>query len=307
MKKEKEKHTKKFMSWSYDMGKRVSIILLIGVSASIAIAFFGYFHAKSVSEAIIVGLLSIIVTLLIELIRGTVESREQVLKILALTQQVSDDDFLRSRIVSVVESFSIISSGKYQTLFLEEGKRSLTGCSDSLKNLADGTFLIDEERRMRILVDLLERARPGETILATSYVNLGDWWERELGQRYLQANYKAVKRGVEIKRVFIVRQDEEEDVYKFIDEQRSNSINVRVVKESSVKSHLKENFFLVENSILSYSEYSRDGQLVRGYISQDPRKHSEYREKFELLCDHSELDELGSSLNLSKQEGEEKI
>jgi hypothetical protein len=45
----------------------------------------------------------------------------------------------------------------------------------------------------------------------------------------------------------------------------------------------KENFFIVNKSIMSHSEYSRDGQLVRGYISRDRRKLEEYRQKFEGL------------------------
>jgi hypothetical protein len=269
------------------MSRRVSMVLFVGVVASIFMAFLGYFYAKNLNEAIIIGLLGIIITLLIEQIRTSVENREQVLNILALTQQVSDDEYLRARIESIVESFSTICNGKDQDLFLKEGRRSLTSCRDSLKNLAEGTFLIDEERRMRILIDILEKARPEEKILATSYVDLGDWWKRDLGRRYLQANYEAVQRGVIIERIFIVRPGEQE-VEAFIEEQRKHNIIVRVVKESSVKPHLKENFFLVEDSILSYSEYSRDGQLVRGYISQDSRKHSEYREKFDLLRDHSE-------------------
>jgi len=40
-------------------------------------------------------------------------------------------------------------------------------------------------------------------ILATSYVDDDKWWRGDSGRKYLEANEKAVKRGVEIERVFI--------------------------------------------------------------------------------------------------------
>ncbi len=254
------------------MSNRVSLALLIGIVLSILMGVFSFLFGGGAYNAIIIGLLSIVVTLLVELARSLIESKEQILCILDLTQQISNDEFLKSRVNSIVESFSLLSNGRHQDLFINEGKRSLTNCRDSLKNLADGTFLIDEERRMRILIELLENAKPNEQVFATSYVNLSDWWKKELGRKYLQANYAAVERQVQIERVFIIRDEEKDDVYKFIDEQRKNGIKIRVVKECTIKPHLKENFFLLQNSILSYSEYSRDGQLVRGYNSQDPKK-----------------------------------
>jgi hypothetical protein len=271
-----------------------SNFLVVGTALSIGMGYLGLMTKETIIYAIIITLLGEIVTLLIEIIKRFTEGKQQILDVIPLAMDISKDDDLKSNIVSITNFYSTISSisqQKHHELFISERNRALRTCRETLKFLVDGTFLIDEERRMSILIDILNGCRKGDIVYATSYVNLSDWWYKDLGQRYLQANYDAIKKGVRIERIFILREDETKGVYEFMKNQNNGGIRACIVNESNIKSNLKENFFLIKDSILSYSEYSRDGQLIRGYISKDPRKHDEYFEKFEQLKNHSHTSE----------------
>jgi hypothetical protein len=263
---------------------RINVIRISGLSLSIlstvAVAGLG---ATSVATAVILGLLVAIITLLVDLILSTELVRIDLLAAIDLSKRLVADKNAATHLRAMSSAMTKISrEGTVGGLFYREAVRALLHCSTSLSQLAQGELTLEEVRRMESLIYLIDAAKGGASIFMTSYVQIDDWWETPVGRQYLKANFRAVERGVSITRIFIVRPDDGDPLKTFAEAQ-ATKLNVRLVEESRVEPAERENFFLIENRVVSFADYSREGRLLRGRISTSSSTLVTYREKFESL------------------------
>jgi hypothetical protein len=266
-------------------------VLFVGAAFSITLGVLSFFVGnQDFWISLMVSLSGMSISLLLELLLLTDSKSKELVEAIPVTRSLLANAELMSAIQDIVRCFDTAthSSPSRHAYFEQEAKNVLTACREAMLQIAGGNFLMPEERRMKMMIDLLDSSLAGDHIYATSYVSLNDWWFKELGRRYLRANYDAADRGVQVERIFIIRTDEEQLVTDFMEEQASRRIAVSVAVEKNLPSHLKENFLiLVNHQLVTHSEYSRDGQLVRGYICSEDLRVREYLEKFELLRHHS--------------------
>lgn len=116
------------------------------------------------------------------------------------------------------------------------------------------------------------------TIDATSLSNVdaggksfdGGLWTSDLGQRYLEHQREAARRGVIIRRVFIIdrpEQTNEEEFLRICRQQKDLGIKVRVLNQSEISDSLKNLLFdfVIFDSVISY-------QVTPGSRTEDNMK-----------------------------------
>lgn len=79
--------------------------------------------------------------------------------------------------------------------------KSQKSFQDMLLDAQNKEYKIDKNDIGTIALSLIDYAN--KSIYATSYVNEEEWWRKEWGKTYLDANKKAIERGVKIERTFI--------------------------------------------------------------------------------------------------------
>lgn len=128
-------------------------------------------------------------------------------------------------------------------------EKSVNRFSQSIRAAAEGRFLVSSEDLPAVVVDLIRQAR--REIIATSYVNSLEFWETPWGKIYAAENYSAVQRGVRVRRVFIVKdQDELKRLQPLINDQLNHGIDVFVAKRDNLSVKFSEDAIKIDNRLV---------------------------------------------------------
>jgi hypothetical protein len=88
------------------------------------------------------------------------------------------------------------------------------------------------------------------SVIATSYVNPGDWWNNAWGKEYQRLNLAAADRGVHVTRAFIYSAiSEVNDMCTIIKDQKKHGIEIRVVDRSSFKEGSPPDITVIDDSL----------------------------------------------------------
>lgn len=275
------------------------------ISVSLAVIFALADH-QALAIAIALGLLGAVITLLLDLALSFAEFENSLTKTYqglqtsllqtrdAVTEELARSLALSASIVAnahdagnlgaIVESIRHLEQAGSDDLFVEEGRREMLRCASVLKRLADGDLVLEEVHRMEKMIALLDAAAPGEAVRATSYVGLDEWWRTGVGSQYLEANFRACQRGVSITRIFILKADEILPFRPFIEAHQAGGVTVLIAKQETLDDKYKENFFLLGDRIVSYTEYSREGRLVAGHVMRNFDTAKQYAARFRALA-----------------------
>jgi len=99
-------------------------------------------------------------------------------------------------------------------------------------------------------VKIFELADKNTRIRATSYVNVDQWWNNEFGKQYSEANKKARERGVEIERVWIIK-----------DKNELKASSLKNSLENEKKMNIKS-YYVLEKDIQDFDEDKIDIIIV---------------------------------------------
>jgi hypothetical protein len=156
------------------------------------------------------------------------------------------------------------------TLLFEFAQSEITRLSEMLKLLSDGADVTYEGEDRDWMLGLTKATM--KTIDATSLntvdagahgFNDGGLWASELGQRYLDTQGEAIRRGVIIRRLFIMDRPElidDPDFRGVCDLHRQTGIKVRILDPSSMPNSGSLFDFVVFDGVLSYQ--ARPGSRV---------------------------------------------
>lgn len=123
----------------------------------------------------------------------------------------------------------------------------------------------------------------------------GGLWTSDLGQRYLEHQREATRRGVIIRRVFIIdrhEQTNEEEFLRICQQQKDLGIKVRVLDQSEISDSLKNLLFdfVIFDSVISYqvtpgsrSESNVKPTIVNTHLVLQPERVKERMRRFDDL------------------------
>jgi len=170
--------------------------------------------------------------------------------------------------------------------------------SQFLKELSEGGDVsYDGEDRDWVLGLTMQSQR---TLIATSLSTVdaggesfdGGLWTSDFGLRYLELQREAVRRGVAVRRVFIVdrpEQTHDADLLRICRQQKDLGIQVRVLNGSEIPAALLFDFVVFDNVIgyevtpASRVEVSMRPMMVRTYLIRQSERLEERIRRFEDL------------------------
>jgi hypothetical protein len=135
--------------------------------------------------------------------------------------------------------------------------------SDLMKSLTSGDEVFYDGEDREWLLGLATHVT--SSIMATSLATVdaggrgfeGGLWMNDLGGRYLQVQRSAVRRGVEIRRIFVFDKPEfatDRDFIRIRHLQRDAGVQIRILDNSMVPEHLKSTIFdfVLFDEVISY-------------------------------------------------------
>jgi len=170
--------------------------------------------------------------------------------------------------------------------------------SQFLKELSEGGDVSYDGEDRDWLLGLTIEAR--QTLIATSLSTVdaggesfdGGLWTSDFGLRYLELQREAVRRGVIIRRVFIVDQPEQTndaDLLRICRQQKNLGVQVRVLDRTHIPDALLFDFVVFDNTIgyevipASRVEVGMRPMIVKTHLMRQPGRVEERTRRFEDL------------------------
>jgi hypothetical protein len=178
-------------------------------------------------------------------------------KITGVLYKLKDDHELRHHIEKLVDlSLSIKAFGdsEYTTRY----KTFLHMFQDQLSFIAEGRIRIEPHEEMLLAIEDLSRCN--KKLHVSSWRDTVEYWRLPEGKAYVEATEQLIKeKGIEVIRIFILKQCELEEYKDILSEQKSKGIRVRVAIEENLPSECIEAYIIYDTQAV------RTETLIRGY------------------------------------------
>jgi hypothetical protein len=253
-------------------------VIIIGALFSIGLSLILFLTGVDTITSVIVGLIGVTISLLLDLIARNKQMEEVVLETLGLNSDLYADKWAKDRLVDMIQSWKLILSSNYHPLLLQIARLRTQDARDQLVAIASGEVMTDATEN-RLLAVAVEEAKV--SVKASSMVSL-DFWNSPAGKKYLDVNYEAVKRGVNVTRVFIIDNlsPETETLMK---DMAGNGVNVLIVNKEQVPGELRVAFVISDDHLVWTTEFTPDMMFREHHISIKSEDVMRTANKFEKL------------------------
>lgn len=255
--------------------------LTIGVLVSIFLSIILVLLGNDEVNSLIVGLTVTLVTLAIDVIGRIKESENRVLQAVKLGTLLDTNGDLHTTISEIVESY-LASQKMPLDLFRQRSKDTLLDCKDVLSGIQKGYMNVEVAGKYSYGRKGAESSL--SSIKAVAYEDIASWRTEHL-KGVVKANAEAVKRGVKVERVFILKKDSVEAAKDVLEIHKNSGVNVHLITPDDLpKTELLESFMIVDDTVLVVFYYTRDGSKFRGEkISIDPVEVDRYCDMYSLI------------------------
>jgi len=272
---------------------RLDPFLTTGIIVSIAIALILILLGQDEVNSLIAGLLTTIVTILIDLIARLKETEYKILQASKLGNVLSENRDLHTTLSQIASSYLAIPNQNFDK-FVEARRDVLLECKERLLGMEHGYLSILPDSKHAYGKKGVENAK--KAIDAVAYEDLESWRTEHL-KSVVEENANAVRRGITIRRVFVAS---DENLRRFVDvlqSHRDAGVHIRVATPDDLPStHLLESFQILDNNVLVYFYYTRDGKKFTGEkISIEPVEVDVVKGKFEIIWNRATSFELFES------------
>lgn len=207
------------------------------------------------------------VVLVVELLLGVEQQMHAINREAGLYGMIKASDFNAEEIRTFVDNLAPIRRTK-PPLIINFATAEINRLSGSLEELGRHADLTYDGEDRDWLLSLTQAA--SKSIWATSRGHVDKaLWGSEFGQRYLEAQKEAIKRGVEVRRIFIVDQPQQRNNADFDDvlrEQAEARVEVRTIYPERVRATdraLLIDFIVFDGVLVYHSEVTGSGDTTR--------------------------------------------
>jgi len=186
------------------------------------------------------------------------------------------DIFMKDRklveiLTSIAESYTSIHALGED--FLSKRAENVIGeASRVLNEMSSGKVNVLPHDYHEVASLLLHTTKAQDKVLATSYVETGEWWKNPSGEAYLQENINAVRRGAEVTRIFIF--DNEKSFHQseaLMIKQVEGGMKIKVAYAQDVPTRAQLDCMLVDDRYAVELLLAADKKTVLGFTVE----HSE--------------------------------
>lgn len=246
--------------------KRKSILqldpfLTAGIIISIALALVLVLLGQDEVSSLITGFLITIITILIDLIARLRETETRVLEAVKLGNILSENEELHSVLSQIALNYSAVQNKDFD-LFTQRSQDALLECKEVLVELDNGYLNDSPGGKYAYGRKGIRNAQSSVKVI--DYENIA-FWRTENAKNILKVNAEAIKRGVEIQRIFIISNENLLQSKDVLQSHKDVGVKVLVVSPDDLPSaHLLENYLIIDGQVLVYFYYARDGIKLTG-------------------------------------------
>lgn len=260
---------------------KLDTVLVSGILLSLALALFLMLTGQDESTSLLVGLITTVITLLIEIIARLKESESRVLKSIRLGELLEQDNDLYAIMCEIAENHKKINNGQFD-LFIQHSNDALEECRDILAGLERGYMVIPPGGKYAFGRKSLTQA--SRCVKAVAYEDIESWRTEHL-KDVLRVNAESIARGITIQRVFILEPGGLEKSRDVLDAHKTAGVQVFCASPDDLPStELLESFQVIDDKVLVVFYYTRDGRRFTGErISIDPVEVDKAISKFDTI------------------------
>jgi hypothetical protein len=238
-------------------------------------------------EAVFLGLLILILTMQLELIRRTgevgddqsrrtEEAVERARDHAVFSQKLEQSPWAKDLIEEIVHGVATIDATQDDNdVFRQTARSKLEECSADIGDLAEGRIQADPGQAHRLMLNLADKVKAKGTIKAVAISNPENefsWWATDLAKAYWERNREALDREVDIERVFVFQRDISVEKILYSQDQRlkemrqllttqvESGVHVYVVTASRLPPNLHIDLVIFDDDFLYEMRLKADGE-----------------------------------------------
>lgn len=227
-------------------------VLLIGLFISIAVATGMIVLGNDTVQSFIVGLLSTIIALLVDIITRIQRTEYSVLEATRLSQIVSDEN-ISPFLLRVAQHYHNIKAYKFDT-YTKLTNDKLTELEAQLRNIALGSATVSSRSIYDYTSEGIRQAKM--SIRVVSNANEFEYWRSSRGAKYLSSNQDAIQRGVRFTRIFAIDYSLARQNIDVLRQQEAVGVNVFVVSPDRIA----EEMLIFDDKVLLIYEQNASAQ-----------------------------------------------
>lgn len=258
-------------------------VIVIGALISITISLILFISGLGASSSILFALLGIVISLLLDLIARTTRLETNVLQSIGISRKLMRDSWAMERLIDTIEAWDRVSSSNYHPLLVQIARLRTQDMRDQLVQIAAGEIDVGEPDS-RFLSVVVEEAH--ESVKAVSLVSV-DFYGSAPGRKYLEENYNAVQRGVDLTRIFIC-DEMDSKTEDLMSEMKDNGINILIAYADDIAEELRTAFVISDERLVWTTEFTRDMLFREHHVSAKLEDVMRAADKFDKLLWHAE-------------------
>ena len=235
-------------------------ILLVGLFASILISVGMVIFGNDPINSFIVGLLSTIITLLIDLIARMGRTEGNLIETLKFAHNLMSTP-IRYDLEALARDYKEIERYDFD-LYRKIASDSISQCKRRFQEIASGAVVIPDNSVYFYNIEGIKQAR--ETIKVT-HLSSPNYWLSDAGKRFLEASRDAFKRRVTTVMVFAASDDQSENSRAVLDLLRKSRVKVSTAKPKRID----QEFMIIDDKILLRYEYDKNENTWKTWIILD--------------------------------------
>ena len=251
--------------------------IAIGILSSFILSGLMYFIGKDTIDSLMIGMLGTIFTILYSIKEDINNSSTLILASIQTSKDINSSPLLKKLITTSVNDHNEINKFKNEILSTESID-ALRIYSTTLSDLAKKKINAKtEDKRVQIMMSLIKETK--KYIHTVSYANL---WKEELGRKLFKENEILIKRGVKIKRIFVLN-NIDNITFDIIKNHLSIGVDCYTIPEGSLPNDIKIHQTIYDDFAVTFPQYNKAGYNSGGVISFDEKDISQAKDAWDRL------------------------
>jgi hypothetical protein len=236
-----------------------SVYSVLGSAALAVLGHVLFSHAVAAEERLnVIGglLIGILGLILFEL-----RERSQIARLLSILEKARGDNWLIGQLDSIVDHYTAIM-GRSDKLFLGRARKQLLDAVGAISDTAAGHITVPALQESVFTIELVDHC-----LSTMDAISIQDeaWWSTALGTQYLERHATAIKRGVKIRRVFVMPSDPaaRAELCTAMSRQKEMGIDVRAVAENDLRPEQRRDIVLYDGRYFRFGDLEGDQRTAR--------------------------------------------
>ncbi|HKZ86373.1 MAG TPA: hypothetical protein VJ793_22310 [Anaerolineae bacterium] len=249
-------------------------ILLIGLFVSLSVGVGMVLTGNDTLSGLTIGLLSTIITLLIDIVARIQKAEDSFVNMAGLSQVLSDEAIGKA-LRDIADSYDATRKINFEH-YGKIASATIDECRSKLHELASGSVTVQARTPQAYGVLGFQQASKDIKVI---HIDSMDFWNKDFGRKYFDLNRATLKRGVQITRIFALTSEEARDYTDILKEHEKAGIRVFVVRPDRVD----HAFMIFDNRVVVDLDVDVNNDFKLERVVIDPTQVKKKVEEFEHL------------------------